>query len=92
MTLVLASLMFASLLSPPLVALLLVGWLAGAHALLLLPLLAWLVGTAWMTANAGVRHHLRRERFLDAVTQAPLDVLDQLLRLFGVKRKGLRMI
>jgi hypothetical protein len=87
-----ASLMFASLLSPPLVVLLLVGWLAGAHALLLVPLGAWLVGTAWMTANAGVRHHLRRERFLDAVTQAPLDVLDQLMRLFGMKRRGLRAI
>lgn len=92
MTVVVASLMFASLLWPPLVALLLVGWLCGAHALLLLPLGAWLVGIAWMTANAGVRHHLRRERFLDAVTQAPRDVLDQIMRLLRIRRRGLRAI
>ena len=89
---IVAALMFASLLCPPLVMLLLVGWLCGAHALLLVPLTAWLVGTAWMTANAGVRHHLRRERFLDAVTQAPLDVLDQIMRVLRIRRRGLRAI
>lgn len=92
MTLIVASLIFASLLAPPLALLLLLGWLAGAHALLLVPLGAWLLGTVWMTANAGVRHHLRRERFLDAVTQAPLDVLDQLLRVVRIRRRGLRAV
>jgi hypothetical protein len=87
-----AALMFGSLLSPPLVVLLLVGWLLGAHALLALPMAAWLVATMWLAANTGVRHHLRRQRFLDALTDAPLDVLDQLARLLRVRRKGLRAI
>ncbi|MCU1276916.1 MAG: hypothetical protein JWM53_462 [bacterium] len=95
MTVFVASLMFASLLSPPLLLLLAIGWLLGAHALLALPLVAWLVATAWLAANAGIRHHWKRQRFLDALTEAPFDVLDQLwqlARLAGVKRKGLRAI
>ena len=84
--------MFASLLSPPLLMLLAIGWLLGAHALLALPIVVWLVATAWLSANASVRHHLKRERFLDALTDAPLDVLDQLARLARIKRKGLRAI
>ena len=92
MTVVVASLMFGSLLSPPLLLLLAVGWLLGAHALLALPVVVWLLATAWLTANAGVRHHLRRQRFLDALTDAPLDLVDQLARLVGVRRKGLRAL
>jgi hypothetical protein len=92
MTVVVASLMFASLLSPPLLLLLVLGWLCGAHALLLLPVAVWLVATAWLSANAGVRHHRKRQRFLDALTDAPLDVLDQISRMLGIKRKGLRAL
>ena len=92
MTIVVASLMFASLLSPPLLMLLGIGWLLGAHALLALPIVVWLLATAWLSANAGVRHHLKRQRFLDALTDAPVDVLDQLARLVRIKRKGLRAI
>ena len=92
MTVVLASLMFASLLSPALLLLLAVGWLCGAHALLALPVIVWLLGTAWLSANAGLRHHRKRQRFLDALTDAPLDVVDQLARLVGVRRKGLRAV
>ena len=92
MTVVVASLMFASLLSPPLLLLLAIGWLLGAHALLALPIFVWLAATVWLSANAGVRHHKKRQRFLDALTDAPLDVLDQLARLAGLKRKGLRAI
>ena len=92
MTVLVAGVMFASLLSPPLLALLVLGWLCGAHALLLLPVAVWLVATAWLSANAGVRHHWKRQRFLDALTDAPLDVLDQLARLFGIKRRGLRAL
>ena len=92
MTIVVASLMFASLLSPPLLMLLGIGWLLGAHALLALPIVVWLLATAWLSANAGVRHHLKRQRFLDALTDEPLDVLDQLARLARIKRKGLRAI
>jgi hypothetical protein len=88
----LASLMFGSLLSAPLLALLILGWLFGAHLLLLLPVLVWAVTTVWLSANAGVRHHRRRERFLDALTEAPLDVLDQLCRILRIKRRGLRAI
>jgi len=91
-TIVVASLMFASLLSPPLLMLLGIGWLLGAHALLALPIVVWLLATAWLSANAGVRHHLKRQRFLDALTDAPVDVLDQLARLVRIKRKGLRAI
>ena len=54
----------------------------------LLPIVVWLVATVWLSANAGVRHHLRRERFLDALTDAPLDVIDQLARLLRLKRRG----
>ena len=89
---VVASLMFASLLSPPLVVVLVLAWLCGAHLLLLVPLAVWIGAIAWLSANAGVRHHLRRQRFLDALTDAPLDVLDQLARIFRIKRKGLRAI
>lgn len=92
MTVVVASLMFASLLSPPLLVLLALAWLCGAHALLALPVGVWLVATLWLSANAGVRHHWKRQRFLDALTDAPHDVLDQLARLVGIRRKGLRAI
>ena len=87
-----ASLMFASLLSPPLAMLLLLAWLCGAHLMLLVPVAVWLGATAWLSANAGVRHHLRRQRFLDALTDAPSDVLDQLARLAGLRRRGLRAL
>ena len=89
---VVASLMFASLLSPPLVVVLIVAWLCGAHVLLFVPVVVWIVATVWLSANAGVRHHLRRQRFLDALTDAPCDVLDQLARIVGMRRKGLRAI
>jgi hypothetical protein len=92
MTVLVASLMFASLLSPPLLALLALGWLCGAHALLALPVVVWLTATLWLSANAGVRHHIKRQRFLDALTDAPLDVADQLARVVGLRRKGLRAI
>jgi hypothetical protein len=91
-TVIVASLMFASLLSPSLLALLAVGWLLGAHGLLALPVIVWLGATAWLSANAGVRHHLKRQRFLDALTDAPLDVVDQLARLVGIRRKRLRAL
>jgi hypothetical protein len=71
---------------------LLLAWLCGAHALLLLPVAVWLLATAWLSANVGVRHHWKRQRFLDALTDAPLDVLDQLARLLGVRKKGLRAL
>jgi hypothetical protein len=87
MTVVVASLMFASLLSPALLVLLAIGWLCGAHLLLLVPVGVWLVGTAWLSANAGVRHHLHRQRFLDALTDAPLDVVDQVARLLRLTRR-----
>ncbi|HEY2744122.1 MAG TPA: hypothetical protein VGL86_05855 [Polyangia bacterium] len=89
---VVASLMFASLLSPPLGAVLVVAWLCGAHALLAVPVVVWLGATLWLSANAGVRHHRRRQRFLDALTDAPCDVLDQLARVTRIRRKGLRSI
>jgi hypothetical protein len=92
MTVLVASLMFASLLSPPLLALLALGWLCGAHALLALPVVVWLTATLWLSANAGVRHHIKRQRFLDALTDAPLDVCDQLAGLVGLKRKRLRSV
>jgi hypothetical protein len=92
MTVVVASLMFASLLCPPLFVLLVVGWLCGAHAMLLLPVAVWLVATAWLSANASVRHHWKRQRFLDALTDAPYDVLDQLCRVIGIRRKRLRAL
>jgi hypothetical protein len=92
MTVLVASLMFASLLSPPLLALLALGWLCGAHAPLALPVVVWLTATLWLSANAGVRHHIKRQRFLDALTDAPLDVADQLARVVGLRRKGLRAI
>ncbi len=87
-----ASLMFGSLLSPPLLLLLAVGWLLGAHTLLALPLVVWLTATVWLAANAGVRHHLRRQQLVDALTGAPLDLVDQLARLARIRRKGLRAI
>lgn len=90
MTVVVAALMYAILSSPPLALLLLLGWLCGAHALLLLPIAVWLAATLWLSANAGVR--ARRQQLLDALVEAPYDVLDQLARLAGIKRKGLRAI
>ena len=92
MTVVVASLMFASLLSPPILLLVAVAWLLGAHALLLLPVAVWLLATVWLTANAGVRHHLRRQRFLDAVTDAPHDLVNQLARLVGRRKRALRAL
>ena len=92
MTVVVASLMYAIFLWPPMVLVLVVAWLCGAHALLLVPLGVWLAATVWLSANAGVRHHLRRQRFLDALTDAPSDVLDQLGRLLRLRRKHLRAV
>jgi hypothetical protein len=92
MTVVVASLMYAIFLWPPMAVLLLGAWLCGAHALLLVPLGFWLAATVWLSANAGVRHHLRRQRFLDALTDAPGDVLDQLARLLRLRRRHLRAL
>jgi len=39
-----------------------------------------------------VRHHWKRQRFLDALTDAPYDVLDQLCRVIGIRRKRLRAL
>jgi hypothetical protein len=83
---------FASLLSPPLALIVLVAWLCGAHELLLLPLSVWLLSTAWMAVNAGVRHHRGREKFLDALVMAPVDVLYQLRRMVGVGGSELRSL
>jgi hypothetical protein len=91
-TVLLASLMFGSLLSPPLLFLLLLGWLVGAHAMLLVPVGVWLLATVWLSANAAVRHHYKRQRFLDAVTEAPVDAIDQMARLLRLKRRGLRVV
>jgi hypothetical protein len=91
-TVVLASVIFGSLLSPPLLVLLVLAWLLGAHALLALPLAVWATATTWMAINAGIRHLRRRERFVDALTDAPLDVVEQMLRLVGVRRRGLRVV
>jgi hypothetical protein len=88
---VLAAAIFGSLLSPPLLVLLTVAWLLGAHALLLVPVGVWLVGTGWLAINAGVRH-ARREQFLHALADAPADVLRQLQRLFGRRPPGLRLM
>jgi hypothetical protein len=87
----LAAMIFGSLLSPPLLLLLTVAWLAGAHALLLVPLGAWLVGTGWLATNVGLRH-ARHEQFLSALTDAPADLLEQLARLFGRRPSGLRLV
>jgi hypothetical protein len=92
MTVVVASLMYAIFLWPPMALVLVVAWLCGAHALLLVPLAVWLVATLWLSANANIRHHLRRQRFLDALTDAPSDVLDQLARLLRLRRKQLRAV
>jgi hypothetical protein len=81
---------FASLLSPPLLVLLLVAWLCGAHVLMLVPVVVWLLATVWMAANVGLRHHRRGERFLEALVAAPWDILDQLARLTGARRAELR--
>jgi hypothetical protein len=91
-TVAVAWLVFASLLSPPLLLLVLVAWLCGAHLLLLLPLLLWLVATAWMAVNAGLRHLGKREKFLEALCQAPADILEQLGRLFGKEPRELRLL
>ena len=90
MTVVVAALMYAILSSPPLALLLVLAWLCGAHALLLLPIAVWLAATLWLSANAGVR--ARRQQLIDALVEAPYDVLDQLARLAGIRRKGLRAI
>lgn len=90
MSVVVAALMYAILSSPPLALLLLVAWLCGAHALLLLPLAVWVAATLWLSANAGLR--AQRQQLIDALVEAPCDVLDQLARLVGIRRKGLRAI
>jgi thiosulfate reductase cytochrome b subunit len=87
---VVAALMYAILSSPPLAALLLVAWLCGAEWLLLLPVVVWLVATVWLSANAGVR--ARRLELIDALVEAPRDVVEQLMRLVGLRRKGLRAV
>jgi hypothetical protein len=91
-TVAVAWMVFASLLSPPLVLLLLLAWLCGAHWLLLLPFAVYFVSTGWMAINAGLRHLKREERFLDALTMAPFDILDQLRRLLGLKQRELRAV
>jgi len=90
MSVVVAALMYAILSSPPLALLLLIAWLCDAHALLLLPIAVWLATTLWLSANADVR--ARRQQLIDTLLEAPLDVLDQLARLVGARRKGLRAI
>lgn len=92
MTVAIAWLMFASLLSPPLLLIVLLAWLCGAHDLLLVPLGVWLLSTAWMAINAGLRHVGRREKFLDALCMAPGDILDQLARVLGLKQRELRSL
>ena len=87
----LAAVIFGSLLSPPLLVLLTLAWLLGAHALLLVPLAVWLVGTGWLATNVGLRH-ARREHFLSALTDAPQDAIEQLARLFGRRPPGLRLV
>jgi hypothetical protein len=88
---VLAAVIFGSLLSPPLLLLMALAWLLGAHALLLVPLGVWLVGTGWLATNVGLRH-ARREHFLSALTDAPNDALEQVGRLFGRRPRGLRLV
>jgi hypothetical protein len=90
MSVLVAALMYAILSTPPLLLVLLVAWLCGAHTLLLLPIAVWLVGTVWLSANAGVR--ARNQQLIDALVEAPLDVADQLARLLGLRRKRLRAI
>jgi hypothetical protein len=91
-TVAVAWLVFASLLSPPLALIVLLAWLCGAHLLLLLPLAIYLLSTGWMAINAGLRHLRRRERFLDSLCMAPADILDQLARLLGWPRGELRVL
>jgi hypothetical protein len=91
-TVAIAWLVFASLLSPPLALIVLLAWLCGAHLLLLVPLGIWLLSTAWMAINAGLRHVGKRERFLEALCMAPGDILDQLARLVGIKQHELRLM
>ena len=90
MNVLVAALMYAILSSPPLAALLVFAWLCGAHALLLVPVAVWLAATLWLSANAGVR--ARRQQLIDALIEAPLDVIDQTARLLGIRRRGLRAI
>lgn len=92
MTVAVAWMVFASLLSPPLLLIVLLAWLCGAHDLLLVPLAVWLLSTAWMAINAGLRHCRRREKFLDALCMAPCDIVDQLARMLGLKRGELRLL
>ena len=93
MTVVVAGLVFGGLLSPPLMALGLVAWLLGAPLVLGLALVAWGTGTLWMAINAGVRHiGQRRQMFLEALAEAPADVLGQLGRLAGLRPRGLRSV
>jgi Flp pilus assembly protein TadB len=88
MSVVVAGVIFGGLLSAPLGAVLLLGWLFGAPLVLAAALLAWGTGTVWMAVNTGVRH--RRQRFLEALVEAPGDVVAQLGRLVGVRPRGLR--
>jgi hypothetical protein len=91
-TVAVAWLVFASLLSPALAIIVLLAWLCGAHLLLFLPLAIYLFSTGWMAINAGLRHLRRRERFLDSLCMAPADILDQLARLVGLKQRELRVL
>ncbi len=90
MSVVVAALIYAILSSPPLAVLLLVAWLCGAHALLVLPIALWVAATLWLSANAGMR--ARRRELIDALVEAPLDVIDQLARVVGIRRRGLRAL
>lgn len=92
MTVFVAGLMFGSLLTPPMLLLLLVIWVCGGELLLVLPLVAWLTSTLWMAINVGLRQLRRREAFYDALVQAPVDALDQLARLLRLRRRGLRAV
>jgi hypothetical protein len=90
MSIVVAALMYAILSAPPLFALVFVAWLAGGETSLYVPVAAWLLVTLWLAINAGRRS--KRQMLIDALVEAPLDVVDQLARLVGIRRKGLRAV
>jgi hypothetical protein len=93
MTVVVAGLVFGSLLSPLLGALLLVGWVADAPTLLTGALALWGATTLWMAINAGVRHGRGHgQELLEALAEAPGDMVMQLGRLVGVRPRGLRAV
>lgn len=92
MSAVVAGLMFGSLLSPPLLLLLVVIWALGGELLLVLPIVVWAASTVWMAVNVAIRQLRRRDAFYDALVQAPVDAIDQLARLLRLKRRGLRPV